>query len=472
MAKNVVQDVVPGKRSIRDISVPTRRKVESSTQRELESAPIRTKTMDVKSPIRDSKRDIPRETYDDEGESVDLNEPKKYSDYNFDYDVDSPTKKSRRGIFILIFVFLLALVFGVISMFSSARISIIPKSQVSPVQTSFNAPKDQPAGVFGYQIVSVTKSIEKEVVAGSEVQSDTKASGTIIIYNNTNKVQNFIATTRFENPSGLVYRINKAVTVPKATVVSGKMTPGSAIAQVIADQAGDKYNVGLTDFVLPGLKGTAQYKDIFARSKTSMTGGFSGMRKSVDAATMSQATADMQTSLKNDLAVQIGSELPQNFVLYPSSIAYSFSEVSQAQGTDPGKAVISLSGTASAVIFDRVLLSQKIISSVASSSAITGQTEIQNIADLKFTLTQPTSITKDYVGSITFQLSGDAKIVWLFDQTALKNDITGIKKANLNALLQAKYPSIVQAQAKIFPIWKGSFPSDPAKITISQVESL
>jgi hypothetical protein len=474
MAKNVVQDVVPGKRSIRDVSLPSRRKTDD-IRREPEHDVVRERPVDIvrkpapASIVEDEDvRTIDRPTHD---KTSDIDVPRRPMDYDFDYDVDRPSKKNKWGIFALGAVFILALVFGIVSMFASAKVSIIPKSQNISLQSSFTAPKDQPTGVFGYQIVSVSKTTQEDVTAGAQAQSDTKASGTIVIFNSSNTVQNLVATTRFQTTAGLVYRITQPVTVPKATTVSGTVTPGSATANVVADQSGASYNIGLSDFTLPGLKGTARYVDVVAHSKTPMTGGFSGMRKSVDTATLSQATTDMQNSLRTDLASQITAQLPQNFVLFPSSVSYSFADVTQVPATDPNKATLSLTGTASAVIFDRVLLSQKIIASIASSTAIDGQAEVQNISDMAFTLTQPTTISKDYTGPISFQLSGNADIVWLFDQTALKNDITGIKKSDLNALLQAKYPSIMQAQAKIFPVWKGTFPADPSKITISEVSS-
>ena len=51
-------------------------------------------------------------------------------------------------------------------------------------------------------------------------------------------------------------------------------------------------------------------------------------------------------------------------------------------------------------------------------------------------------------------------------ENQLKNDLLGIKKADISSLLQAKYPSIESAQVKILPLWKHSFPLDPNKVTI------
>lgn len=445
MAKNVVQDVVPPKRSIRDISVPSRRKEEIKVVRKEKEEE------EVKSEIRPPK--FPPKSP----------EP---PEYDFDYDAPDSKKEKKWVLKSLIAVFGLALVFGLVSLFTKAQVTVIPKSQTIPLQYTFSALKNQPAGQFGYQIVSVSKSADKEVTAGALAKVETKATGNIVVYNSGSTVQNLLVNTRFADPNGLIFRITKAVSVPKATIKNNQTVPGSVTVSAVADESGDKYNIGLSDFTLPGLKGTPQYKNVYGRSQSAMAGGLSGMSKSVDSTALAQASTDMQNSLKTILATQITTVIPQNFILFPSSISYNFGTVTQKADANSDKTMLSLSGTASAIIFDKALLSQKIISFVASSTILHSSAEVKNIGDLKFVLLQPTTLTRDYSGAISFSLQGDAKIVWLFDQNALKSDILGIKKNDLNQLLQAKYPTIGEVRAKIFPVWKTSFPSDPNKIKV------
>jgi hypothetical protein len=492
--KNVVQDVVPGRRSIRDVAVPSRRREEPSTDsirrvsREVPRENVRENTRTVDQTFESSRedvRDVKRVVRSDDIYSSTRNNtstmPEKkvlsedltgrIPEYDFDYDTDKPHKEKKWAIWSLGLIFIIALVFGIISLFSSAKVTVVSKTQTINLQNAYTAPKDQPVGQFGYQTVSLSKTIQTDVPAGSEAKVNTKSTGTIIIYNKSNVVQNLVATTRFQTTAGLVFRIVQGVIVPGATTVSGKSVPGSVSAAVIADQPGESYNIPLSDFTLPGLKGTVHFADVYGRSKTAMTGGFSGMKKTVDQNTLASTTALMQDSLKADLVDQITTQLPKNFVYYPSSTSFDFSAPTQNDASTTGKTTVAVTGTATGVIFDRALLSQKIIDSLASSTAINGQANVQNLSDFKFTLTSPASITKDYTGPISFQLSGGAQVIWLFDENALKNDLLGIKKSDLNALLQAKYPAILKAEAKLFPVWNGSFPGNPAKITITQVDS-
>ena len=64
--------------------------------------------------------------------------------------------------------------------------------------------------------------------------------------------------------------------MPGESLVSGKTVPGSTETAVSADEAGKEYNIGKTDFTIPGFKGDARYSKFYARSKTDMEGGFIG----------------------------------------------------------------------------------------------------------------------------------------------------------------------------------------------------
>ena len=96
---------------------------------------------------------------------------------------------------------------------------------------------------------------------------------------------------------------------------------------------------------------------------------------------------------------------------------------------------------------------------------------ITNLDKLTFVLTGNSQVSQAATTPVTFSVSGDARIEWLYDESVLKNDLLGIKKADVASLLQAKYPSIESARVKIMPLWKRSFPVDPSKVTIVKVSS-
>ena len=76
-----------------------------------------------------------------------------------------------------------------------------------------------------------------------------RASGKIIVFNNySTNSQRLIARTRFETLEGKIYRIRDAVVVPGISDKDGRKTPGSIEVTVFADEPGEEYNIGYTDF--------------------------------------------------------------------------------------------------------------------------------------------------------------------------------------------------------------------------------
>jgi hypothetical protein len=440
MKKNIVQDVVFSKRSIRDVTLPSRQKKPIPPEPQTpDEAPLHRPEVFIKKPP-----------------------------YSFDYNQNVVHKESHKGLWVSLFVFVIALCFGISGLFVSAEVTITPKTQTIPINIRATAQKNPPSTGFGYQVVSVSSTGDQTAPAGESKKIETKATGTILIYNNTGSApQTLIEKTRFQSPDGKIYRITKTVVIPGNTTKAGKTIPGSAEAVVTAEEVGSSYNKELIDFTLPGLKGTPRYTTIYARSKTPITGGFSGIKKVVDQKTQTSIEETLKTSLKAKMQSDIVSQIPANFIFYEKSLSYSFEPLVQTAGPTESEVTLSLKGTAHAIIFDKNQLSQIIIEQSGDTIAEqAGSISVTNINTLNFEITTNTVITQESTNSIGFTLSGDATFQWSFDESILKNELVGIKKSDVLNLLHSKYPSIENAEISIRPFWKQSFPQDPAKITL------
>ena len=483
MKKNIVQDVVFPKRSIREVDLPSRRKESSFVAPTTPTrSPLRSPVEEVSAQAPKSRpvplrqvENIPHTDPIPSTEEADTSFHRRIptsptrAPYTFDYNNDAPAhKESRIGLWISLALFIVALGFGVSALFVSAQVTVTPKTQVLPINVPLTASKDRPSGEFGYQVVSISAASEKAVPAGAVEKVDKKATGTIIIYNNTSEAtQKLIANTRFESPDGKVFRIASAVTIPGRKTENGKVVPGSVEATVTADQPDESYNLGLSDFTVPGLKGDPRYTTIYARSKGAMTGGFSGNMKVVDPTLEQTTVKELEATLKAKLKNDITSQIPVDFVLFDGAISYQIEAVSQKAGSDDSQATLELTGTAHALIFDKMLLSKAVIDALGDSVNAAGQNLIiNNLPNLSFILTGNSQVSQTSTTPITFTLTGDSQVEWLYDESQLKNDLLGIKKADLSSVLQAKYPSIESARVKVYPLWKRSFPIDPNKVTV------
>lgn len=169
-----------------------------------------------------------------------------------------------------------------------AVVDVVPKSAAKSKELSFSGKIG--AAVDEREIpIRVVEHTEEVTVAvdatGAPSAGGQKAQGSVVIYNEYSETaQQLVATTRLETPEGLIFRITKGVTVPGITDAG---EPGAIEVAVVADQAGEAYNIGPTDFTIPGFKGNPKFEKFSARSKGEMRGGASGGGDGV--ATISEA---------------------------------------------------------------------------------------------------------------------------------------------------------------------------------------
>lgn len=461
--KNIVQDVVPKGKTIRNVSLPQRR-----------MPPVFGENSDIKTPApkpvsRIGRESIPNATSDVikkplvQEKSQEKVQEKETPSY--DYTYDEPTRSSRKLLWISLAIVGLVAALGVSVFFKSATITLTPRNETKALDEVFTAKKDAALTGLGFQVVTVSKDVESAVAAGAEQDVNTKARGTIVIYNNHSaEPQSLIATTRFETEDGVLFRLVSPVTVP------GKKgnTPGSIEGTVEADLAGDASNIPLSDFTLPALKGTTKYKNMYARSKTVMSGGFSGKQKTISEDVLKAADTALEKQLRDSLVNDIATQIPENFVLFPADIAYDIQPATQvAAPTGTQGAMLRKKGSAQAVIFDKGALSRAIVAKLLPSE-VEVPILVSNFEALTFEYvseyTAGTDRNLSVAQEISFMLRGDAKMVWSFDEEKLKNDVLGLSKNDAENVIR-KYPAIHEAWIETQPFWNQNIPKDSEKVT-------
>lgn len=429
MSKQILQDVIPpGQRSIRRIPLSAGRRREEMDNRKITEKEI---------------------------------------------DVDQIFKKrgkkrgSKFGIWLVAGAAVLILLVAAAFVFSGATVTIEPRQKNITVDIEAVATATGGVGINGlaYETIAVGGAKTVYLQATGESKVEKKASGTIVVYNNYSSApQRLIKNTRFETSAGLIYRIEKSIVVPGTRVENGKTTPGSVEAVVFADLPGPNYNTGLTDFTVPGFKGTPRYEGFYARSKTTMTGGFVGNVPTAPEDKMNEAYASAESGLKQELAQKISGQKPDTFIWYPPALL--FESVRQTPMAAAGSMIaLSVNATSTAVIFSKSILSRY----VAEHSMTDYDKEpvlIDKLGDLVFI---PRFSSDTNAGDpIPFSLKGNGTVVWQFDSDKLKSDLAAKSKKEFKSVI-ANYRGIAGASLIIRPFWKNQFPDNPNKIKINIV---
>lgn len=368
---------------------------------------------------------------------------------------------SRFAIWFITIIILIVLFISFSFFFSGAKIIIIPKQNNVVVGTQFSAAINADVGELSYETMTIEKTGSKKVVATDTEEVKEKASGRIVIFNNFDSSnQRLIKNTRFETPEGLIYRINKSVVVPGQKIQNGEKISGSIEVTVYADEVGEKYNIGLTDFTIPGFKDSPRFEGFYARSKTEMTGGFFGKKLIANPDDMKTAKDELHTELKQQLMNEAFSQKPDGFYLFEDML---FIEFESEPSVDNGNEIeIIEKATLYGILFNKKEFAGHIAEKRVSDDE---SVEISDINTLKILVTDKENFRPWEDEEFEFTVNGNAHIVWTFDEDKLKDDLSGKAKSALTTVLSG-YPSIDEAEVVLTPFWKRSFPNDTDKIKI------
>ncbi|HEY4522099.1 MAG TPA: hypothetical protein VJH91_00470 [Candidatus Paceibacterota bacterium] len=314
-------------------------------------------------------------------------------------------------------------------------------------------------GSLAYTVRTVELTDSEVVPSSGTVRAEYRASATLTVFNNfsTDSVR-LLKNTRFESSTGLIFR------APAEVIVPGKRgtTPGQIRITVVADQAGEKYNVAASKFTLPGLKSSGDmFEKVYAQSETAATGGFTGERPGVSQSAMDAAIATLRTRLEKKARDSVGSEAGDSAIAFPDLISITYEHLPNTSEAGGGARIHER-----ARVEIPVFLSADFARTVASTvAADASDSSIRIVGGEGYAATGLATSTRLGTDPLQFSLAGSALLVWIVDEEALRQALAGKEKAAFQSIATA-FPGIEAARARIEPFWSGSFPKEPADIRI------
>lgn len=385
---------------------------------------------------------------------------------NFSNEYNRSTR-SYSGVKILAWFLIVILViivgYAVSAMFVVATIKITPRQAGVMIDNIFQTSKTAPVNNLDYGIMTgVRLQASREVPTTGVEKVERKASGRVVIFNEfSTEPQVLVKNTRLSTDDGKIYRIQEAVRVPG---MKGGV-PGSVEVLAVADKAGDAYNIGQTNFKIPGFIGSPRYDKFYAKTD-GMTGGFIGDVKKISKEDRARAKAEIEKELKEKILAQARAKVPKDFILFDDAAFIKFREVdvSSATGSNPNMAVITEEAELSGIVFNVEKLATFLAKNVISDfdgSAVT----LVNPNNLEFKLVDKENIDLATVDTITFSLKGRAIFLWKLDEALLKDKMLEVKNGDYVSVF-SQFTAIERAEIKFSPSWIRSFPKDPKKIKI------
>lgn len=367
---------------------------------------------------------------------------------------------------ILSFVLLAFLIFGgiiILNKFSSIVVEITPRQEFIDIDAVFSASVEPQKDELPLEVMQLKRQEEGTAPSTGIKQVSRKASGRVVLYNAyTSQPQNLVAGTRLQTPDGKIYRLEKSITIPGAKIEGGKITASEIEVTVYADKPGAEYNIGLTDFIIPGFKDPTKRERIYGRSKTEMTGGFIGDSPVATENDINNLDSSLKSKIQDYLLKNAINPKAEDFLLYNNAKQIIFDKDVNIPkvGEEVNQIYIKEGATLLGFLLKRNSINQALAEKYFDRETAQ-QIEVINADDLDFELEKFTAT------SIVFNLKGKAHFVWKVNENNLKADL--IKESKNPNIVFPKYSMIEKAKIVFKPGWWHHIPKDPSKIVIQQV---
>lgn len=403
--------------------------------------------------------------------SVPEEEPSQAKEENeYEYEEEEPRRKPRkgRGVFafgIVIILGLFALVyFAGGALLGRADVMVELKKQpwqdASAVVASASASDiDENNSVIPAQIFSKVMTDTPTFPASGRAEVKQKAKGQIVIHNAySSDPQTLVATTRFEASDGKIVRLESQVEVPGAKIDNGKIIPSTLVANVIADQPGEAYNIGpMPKLTVPGFKGSPKFDGFYGSLESQLSGGFVGIKPVPTAADIAAAKSKTEDRLKSVLSSAFLSNIPKDYTMIDGSEKIEITKMTASSDTDQsGNFAILAEAKLTAVVFRADDLKRLLISGAEAGSSFRGE------PDLSYSKAQPDFQKKQ----LKFIVSSTGTISPSFNSDAFRSSILGKSESEARAAILA-IPGLLDGKLMLRPFWLRSIPDSDSRVKIT-----
>jgi hypothetical protein len=320
---------------------------------------------------------------------------------------------------------------------------------------------------LGFDIIAISDKESLSIIANSKEMVEEKSFGVVTVFNNfSTEPQRLRPNTRFTSASGKIFILGD-----NEIIIPGKEgdIPGKINISIYAQNSGEEYNLGITDFTLPGYKESGsddRYNMIYAVSETAFEGGFRGEKSIITSEQKRQAEIELRDKLQERLVLRLQKEKTEQVIIINNTSAINFQD-SEALFNDQGReGVITQKGT----IFAMVISRDQLMNFIDNSYLTVPEGEEVHVIDLlnfkiKYTGTTPINFQK--TETLRVEITGESLLQWAIDYTNVRNEIKGKTNKELLSYLQNNN-ALDKAYFKNIPFWHHTLPKDIIDIEIDK----
>jgi hypothetical protein len=386
--------------------------------------------------------------------------------YNNYINRKDTSDKSNSKIIVFVSIVILLLITGfILNAFKTASFTLYAKNtQINDLSLEIpivNATNNTASNELVYKEIVLNSTAEIKSESDREELVQEKASGTITVYNEYSKeAQRLIQNTRFETPDGKIYRIDSSLTVPGYTESNGQKIAGQVDVIVYADVPGQNYNIGLTEFTVPGFKGQEQFDFFYAKSKTPMSGGYDGRRKLISEDKKEIARKELQARLIKNIGEVAKEQISSDYIYFNNPEDYTFGNIEQ-QDSSGNEVVLKMNTNAKFIVIDKTDLAKSIALNNNLNVSSNENIKIEDINLIEISLLSANN-EEDKL-----KIAGSAKLIWQNDTEKIKQFVAGKKQKEIISSLLQEFGGVIKIEnVSIKPFWSSTFPNKISRIKI------
>jgi hypothetical protein len=389
-----------------------------------------------------------------------------------DFKVEKPAPKFTFKKSFLIAPVLIIL--GAVAYFtlSKAEISIWPKTETINSEAKLIVDRASVSADFADKIIpgaifETEKTISDEFLSSGKKISETKAEGRILICNNYQSDQVLLANTRFQ---AALEKFQPALTgqekpwfrtVERMAIAS----KGCMEVRVVADSAGEKYNIKPSMFSIPGLAGTAQYTQIYGESKQEFKGGQKTEVPQVSKEDLVRAQNQLKeqgiSQNRTDLLAKIPPEMKFVEDSFKTDILATSSLVKAGAEVDKFSYQIKIRS-------EVLAFKKEDLENFAKETILTQVSEGKKIDEVSFKYDYSVFSFDSKTKNLTFSVTSKALVYSDVNKISLKEGLSGLSLTEAKLFLETQ-SQIDKSQIKLWPFWQRKIPKNAEKIKLELI---
>jgi len=407
-----------------------------------------------------------------------INDIKFSEEEEIDYSEKKPPKKKsspkkkflRFSIFTVVLVFIAVLVWLLSGFYSKAEVKIISQGEERQfnreVEINSQASMNLNDKIVPGEFFKDSQELSREFKTQSREEEGNKARGTIKVYNKNDPPRSVTlrAETRFLSSKGeKIFKISESLYLPPAQKKEGKLIPSFKETKVVAEEKGESYNIGPSEFSVPGLSGSALYYTIWAESEEPMEGGFLRETKIVTEEDIKRAEKALEEELLEKSAQSLKKKVPEGFTITKEGLAVE--EFKFSCSVEIGQKVDNFSCNGEiktkTMAFKSADLEEIAVKEVEDKIS---QDKLFNTRNLNLDYRVKSFIADS--GKMIIDLGIKVLVYDKIAEDKLLNEIKGQKEDKAEFIILEKYPGVKEVKIKFSPFWIDRLPDSLERIKL------